>query len=246
MLKHKSVLTGIAWVLLFGAGTTPRWESLMAQEQPNENELERAARAASVADPQSIRSLGALTLAAMPVHFHPDLAVSERLFRSELAFRQGGRAGISAAELAAALNVLCAAEGIPDMTTTARQVQTYRTLLMVAYPSLVGERYDSQKRAPGASFGPLQALFVGINLLHLKATEPSYKIDPDVWAQQVDLLRQARSEAREAPSRKVEFVVRPSAAAAPPQYQRLLEALSDNAGDAVQSFLKFLSGIGVD
>jgi len=221
-------------------------ESLMAQEQQMHDPLEQAARAASASDPQSVRVLSDLTVSAIPIGFHPNLSVSDRVFRAELGFRQTQRPGVSAVNVASALNDLCAAVRLPGTTTSARQVQAYRMLLMMAYPRLVGPLHRTHAGAPYMSFGPLQALFVASNLLHLKATEPSYQGDPDVWARGVESKSPKLGSATDSGSHSVSFTTVNDSAVVSAQYQRFLDSLERNTGDNLQAFNVFLSRIGVD
>lgn len=110
-------------------------------------------------------------------------SVRAQLAEMELAFREGSRPPVQEKSLADALNRLAEDLAVPRYTTTtAEQIRIYRMELLPFVPTLAASVLPPPPNSViGSDMSPAGAVFIGLQLLNLKATDKSYRIPADQW-----------------------------------------------------------------
>ena len=103
-------------VIMHGGLTT-------AQNSYTRDSLEEAASAAQSGDTAAVRTLTDTVTNWLPMRFHYSVNLNDRMYQSELRYRQHTRPGVSVERLASALNQLTADLKLPAyIKTNANQV----------------------------------------------------------------------------------------------------------------------------
>jgi hypothetical protein len=235
MKAFAAVLFGI--LLTFGGVTIARQSTIDA--------LEEAARSAQSGDPAAIRMLTNTVINGLPLTFHPSLNISDRLLQAELQYRHQAQPGVTTEQVASALNQLAENLKLPSyVKTNANQVRTYGMMSARVYPLFFSLPPGANQTAD-FSLSPSAAMFLLLQLFHMKMIEPSYQIDPDTWAR--DVQAKMKEAASRPPSRSAVFTTAirsPQDEALERRYEALARDIarhSERAERAVQAMLKTLA-----
>jgi len=225
-------------VIMHGGLTT-------AQNSYTRDSLEEAASAAQSGDTAAVRTLTDTVTNWLPMRFHYSVNLNDRMYQSELRYRQHTRPGVSVERLASALNQLTADLKLPAyVKTNANQVQTYRMALARVYPMFLSALQTTSQPADVVS--PSAAMFLLLQLLQMKMTDTSYQIDPDTWVRDVEAKR--KEAASRPPSHSaVLTVVRQSSKeqALARQYQALAREVASNSHWTVRPIQTLLTTLGL-
>jgi hypothetical protein len=219
--------------------------SARAQYSSSIDTLEDAARAAQSGDAAAVRVLTDTVMNQLPLRFHPSLNLNDRLFEAELQYRQQKRPGVTIEQLVSALNQLADNLKLPRyVQTNANQVRTYGMMSARVYP-LFFSPAAARNQTADFSLSPSAAMSLLVQLFHMKMIEPSYQIDPDTWAR--DVQAKMKEAASRPPSRSAVFTTAirsPQDEALERRYEALARDIarhSERAERAVQAMLKTLA-----
>jgi hypothetical protein len=219
--------------------------SARAQYSSSVDTLEDAARAAQSGDAAAVRVLTNTVMNQLPLRFHPSLNLNDRLFEAELQYRQQKRPGVSVEQVVSALNQLATDEKLPAyVKTNANQVRTYGMMAARVYPLFFSLPSGTNQTAD-FSLSPSAAMFLLLQLFHMKMIEPSYQTDPDAWAR--DIQAKMKEAASRPPSRSAVFTTAirsPQDEALERRYEALARDIarhSERTVRAVQAMLKTLA-----
>jgi hypothetical protein len=149
------------------------------------------ARVAKNGDPQAVQELGSEVVNAFSL---PDIptpskdAITDRVVRSELSYRKGGRKGITETDVVNTINEMADKLGAPDYAKTRRdQVRILRVGLMTEMPDLIDQEVvagkEKHRRVVGEQISeemsPVEATAVTMLLLHQKLTNPEFQVGPN-------------------------------------------------------------------
>src|SRR5215831_1562852 len=189
MKAFSAILLGI--MLTFGGVTIAQPFTI--------DDMEEAARSAQSSDPAAVRMMTDIVVSQLPLTFHPSLNISGRLLQAELQYRQQARPGVTTGQVVSALNQLAENLKLPSyVKTNANQVRTYGMMSARVYPLFFSLPSGANQTAD-FSLSPSAAMFLLLQLFHMKMIEPSYQIDPDTWAR--DVQAKMKEAASRPPSR---------------------------------------------
>jgi hypothetical protein len=231
---ERVLLLVVSIVLMHGGFTAP-------QNSNPIDSLEDAARAAQSGGTPAVRTLIDTVTSRLPMRFHPSVNMNDRMYQAEFRYRQHTLPGVSVEHLASALNQLAADLKLPAyVKTNANQVQTYRMLVARVYPIFSAQ---STSQAPDV-VSPTVAIYMLLQLLQMKMTDPSYQIDPDTWVRDMEAKR--KEAASRPPSRSAVFVRKPSKEQAlEDQYQALAREIAGSSDRTVRPIQTLLTTIGL-
>jgi hypothetical protein len=115
--------------------------------------------------------------------------VEDRIARSESQYRSGLQPGITAENIAKAINNAAVDLHAPEYAKTdVSQVRYLRFSLMMGAPHLVGGDHlssttDGQQRVFPETMSPAEAVYVSLSLIHQKLYNPKYQATASEWAQ---------------------------------------------------------------
>jgi hypothetical protein len=234
MKAFSAILSGI--LLTFGGVTIAQPSTI--------DGLEEAARSAQSGDPAAIRTLTDIVVSQLPLTFHATLKMNYRLFQAELQYRQQARTGVRIDQLVLALNQLADNLKLPRyVQTNANQVRTYGMMAARVYPLFFSPAAGRNQTAD-FSLSPSAAMFLLVQLFHMKMIEPSYQTDPDTWAR--DVQARMKEAASRPPSRSAVFTVAKRSTkeeALARRYEAFAREVASNSGRTVrpvQAMLKTL------
>src|SRR5262245_53510160 len=235
MKAFSAILLGV--MLTFGSITRAQPSTI--------DDLEEAARSAHSGDPAAVRMLTDIVINELPLIRHSTLNMSDRVFQAELQYRHQSRPGVTTGQVVSALNQLAENLNLPSyVKTNANQVRTYGMMSARVYPLFFSLPSVANQTAD-FSLSPSAAMFLLLQLFHMKMIEPSYQIDPATWAR--DVQAKMKEAASRPPSRSAVFT---SAIRSPQDkaLERRYEALgrdiarhSERTVQAVQAMLKTLA-----
>ena len=156
---------------------------------PWEESIERAASAAKLDDPTSIRALADEVFRYPQSHrLDPNLGASakDRLFQAEMAFRQGRGPGVQEQNIVETVNMLATRFGAPDYAkTNAAQVRHFRMALALSEPKFMGTGMVPPGTKVGDSISdtlsPLQAAHLTAAFVEQKQINPRYQVPLEQW-----------------------------------------------------------------
>lgn len=136
-----------------------------------------------------------------PISIPEAHSLRERVFRAEDGFRHGRHGVISEEALVSAMNDLASAIDAPKWAKTNQaQVRLFRTMLKPHVPQLVGTQPGGVGRYGLASeMSPAETVLVALALVSAKATQPSFKLEPDQWVESVRSATRQRPAAARRP-----------------------------------------------
>jgi hypothetical protein len=235
MKAFSAILLGV--MLTFGGMTKAQQSTIAA--------LEGAAQSAQSGDPAAIRMLTDTVVSQLPLIPHSTLNMSDRVFQAELQYRQQARPGVTTGQVVSALNQLAENLKLPAyVKTNANQVRTYGMMAARVYPLFFSLPSGASQTAD-FSLSPSAAMFLLLQLFHMKMIEPSYQTDPDTWAR--DIQAKMKEAASRPPSRSAVFTTAirsPQDEALERRYEALARDIarhSEGTMRAVQAMLKTLA-----
>lgn len=157
--------------------------------------VNQRARAAKGGDPQAVRALGreiVESLAPQDIPENVKEAITDRIARTELNYRSGGRKGVTEYDVVNSVNSMMTELGAPDYAQTRRdQVRILRMSLMSGMPDLIDQEEVvagkvRARREVGSKIStemsPLEATAVTLNLLHQKLMNEEFQVTPREFA----------------------------------------------------------------
>jgi len=157
--------------------------------------VNQRAHAARGGDPQAVRDLGreiVESLAPQGIPATVQEAIADRVTRTELSYRSGGRKGVSEYDVVNAVNSLVTELGAPEFAKTRRdQVRILRIGLMSELPALIDREEVVAGRARArrevgdkinTEMSPLEATAVTLTLLQQKLTNDEFQVKPHEFA----------------------------------------------------------------
>jgi hypothetical protein len=158
-------------------------------EMPN-NKLETKARVATVEDDSSVRAL-IDEVFAFPHVFGRlpgvvEVFMKERLFRAEIAYRLGTRAGVEESDVAQYMNLLVDKLQLPEYAkTSSEQVRVLRMTMLFSTPQFMGQGIHKVNAKVGdtlsPTMSPVQAAHLIGTLIDQKFLNPQYQLTPEEW-----------------------------------------------------------------
>lgn len=185
------VLTTCSVIALFAAlgnAQTPTPGQVTMQD-PNKI-LERRARSLDVNNEAQVRALvdDVFSFPRSYPRLVPALEalVKDRLVRSETAYLQGARPGVSEADVVRLFNLVATRFNAPNYAKTSRrQVRVLRMALAVSLPAFMGRGMVRETMEPGQSvseiMSPVQATHLIATLIEQKLRNPDYQLSPKEW-----------------------------------------------------------------
>src|SRR5437867_566159 len=146
--------------------------------------VEETAKAATDDDPRSVRRF-VDEIFNRSMFAKAPASVRDRVFRSELAFRNGRHVAIAEDTLRETINEFARRADAPGHVKTSEgQLHIFREGMRRWIPHFAGPK--PTPHGLGIEMSPAEAVFIAMHLAQQKLTNPEYQVDADEWVKRAN------------------------------------------------------------